>query len=159
MSSLGSECIPKVAVKEDKDTDHDTLPAPKGIPISLPSASSSICTLIHDTLPLPSSSDILSPEYDMDSDADLKVSCTRLAALIDAISVSFSASTLGPPFSRRNTKLGLGSCHYDFGDDSDSDGDLPHCADDDEKGSHEWDIGTAKLHGAPVQRDYSVLAI
>ena len=162
ISSLGSKELSN-AVKQDEETDHGSSysrQALEEIPLSLPSPSSSIYTLIHDTPSLPQKGGVFSPERDMDSDADLKVSCTRLAALIDAISVSFSASTLGPPFSRRNTKLGFGDCGDDFDDDSSEgdDCDLHHC--DDDLDDDEWDLGTATLHEIPSQHDgYSVLAI
>ncbi len=163
--SLCAEDLTTVAFKKSEETDH-ACPCPCRAPeetrLSLPSASSSVCTLIQDTPSLPAPGGISPAEHELDSDTDLKVSCKRLAALIDAISVSFSVSTLGPPFSRRTTKIGLGDCDYDSDDDSDDDSidgddcDLPHCADDD---GREWDLGTVTLHDNYPQRDYPILAI
>ncbi|KAM5540019.1 hypothetical protein V8D89_006159 [Ganoderma adspersum] len=154
-----------VAFKNEEPGDQPcprSLLAPGETTLSLPSVSSSICTLLHDTPSLPGSGGLFSPEDEVDCDGDLKVSCKRLAALIDAISVSFSASTLGPPFSRRTTKLGFGDCDFDFGDDSFTHGDdecgLPGCDNDDDD-AHEWDLGTITLHESISQREYSVLAI
>ena len=128
--------------------------------VSLPFTSSSVDTLLHEISSIPTSGGLFSPVDEVDCDGDLKVSCKRLAALIDAISVSFSASTLGPPFSRRTTRVGFGDCDFDFDDDSfthrgDECG-LPGSVNDDD---HEWDLGTTTLHESISQREYSVLAI
>ncbi|PIL34289.1 hypothetical protein GSI_03064 [Ganoderma sinense ZZ0214-1] len=164
--SVVTEIPSKSAFQKNEETDHacpSPLLAPEETRLSLPSMSmaSSVCTLIHDTPSIPEPGDIYLPAHESDCDVDLKVSCKRLAALIDAISVSFSASTLGPPFSRRTTKLDFGDCDFDFDDNSFSIGDdcdLPQCGNDDDP-EPEWDLGTTALHESISQGEYSVLAI